>query len=279
MAKIKWSEDKIRQFQAAGRGKGTLETYVPWVQITDFSSDGDSRRAWSPKTGRVHHLLSTVEWHLFLLLEFAENVLDIREQYPLDRDTTLSIAADCQIKHPMYPGTKVPEVITCDFLAIRQEGDRRWAEAFNCKRTEEAEKPRSLEKLEIQRRYFDGVGIPHHLVFHSKLPKTKIRNLEWIRSANTRPEEVEPYDGYIDEHVKRVLHDLSSHSRTGSLSDYCDNYDFRSGAAPGTGIRAIRILLLTRAIWTDLNEPDLMSAPVSMFQPKREPHLGGRQAA
>lgn len=274
MAKpIKWSENKIRQFQAEGRGKGKLATYIPWVQVTDFSSKGESRRVFSPKTGRVHHLLSTVEWHLFLLLEFAEDVIDIREQFPLDRDDTLSIAAELCIKHPIYPGTKIPEVMTCDFLVIRRKDTGECAEAFNCKRTEEAENARSLEKLEIQRRYFDGMGTSHHLVFHSRLPKSKIKNLEWIRSAQTRQDEVEPFPGYFDEHAQRVLSDLTNHSRSGSVSDFCDNYDSRNGALPGTGLRAVRILLLNRDIQTDLNEPNLAAAPISMFRTNKKLRL------
>lgn len=269
MAKLKWSEEKIRQFQAEGRGKGKLASYAPWVQVADFSSRGNSRRVLSPKTGRVHHLLSDVEWHLFLLLEFAEDVIDIREQYPIDRDDTLSIAAEYRIKHPTYPGTTIPEVMTCDFLVIRQYGVDQKAEAFNCKRTEEAENARSLEKLEIQRRYFHGAGIPHHLVFHSKLPKSKIKNIEWIRSAQARQDEGEPYTGYFNEHSQRVLSDLASHSRSGSVSEYCENYDSLSGAEPGTGLRAVRILLLNRDIQTDLNEPNLAAAPISMFRPNK----------
>ena len=33
-----------------------------------MSSNGRSRRVWSNKTGRVHHLLSDVEYNLFLAL-------------------------------------------------------------------------------------------------------------------------------------------------------------------------------------------------------------------
>lgn len=94
----KWTDEKIARLQAEGRGKGTGDKYKPWIQVSDLSSLGNSRRVYSQKTGRVHHLLSDVEWQLFLLLEFAPDVTDIREQYPLAREDTLSIAAELRIK-------------------------------------------------------------------------------------------------------------------------------------------------------------------------------------
>ncbi len=43
-------------------------------------------------TGRVHHLLSDIEFRSFLLFDWAEDVVDIREQFPLDRVATQRIA-------------------------------------------------------------------------------------------------------------------------------------------------------------------------------------------
>lgn len=266
---FKWSENKIAQMEAEGRGKGAGATYLPWVLVSDFSSQGDSRRIFSNKTGRVHHLMSNVEWGLFLLMEFAPDVIDIREQYPLPRNETQAIAAQLSIKHPYYPGTKVPTVMTVDFLITRMLDGKKTLEAYNCKRTEEAEDQRSLEKLEIQRTYFDGCSIPHHLVFHSMLPVTKVKNLEWIRSATLNPDEVEHYPGYFEQHCQRLASDLACRSSQGSLSSYCENYDSRTGAEPGTGLRVIRMLLQKHLVVTDLSQPDLAATPVSMFKPVR----------
>lgn len=268
MAKqIKYSEEKILRMHAEGRGKGKGQSYVPWIQVADFSSRGNSRRVFSHKTGRVHHLFSDVEWQLFLLLEYAPDVVDIREQFPLDRDDTLSIAAKLSIKHPTYPGTNVPAVMTCDFLATRQRNNAPTLEAYNCKREDEAEDVRSIEKLEIQRSYFNESDIPHHLVFHSMLPKNKIKNLEWIRSALPRQDEIEPYQDFFMEHCQRITSELAHHIRSCSLADFCESYDVRSGAEQGTGLRAVRMLLSQRKLITDLNEPNLAAAPVTLFRP------------
>lgn len=264
--KIKWSEERIRKLEAEGRGKGLGATYTPWILVTDFSSLGNSRRVFSYKTGRIHHFMSDVEWQFFLLLEFSDDIIDIREQYPLKREDTQSIAAERRIKHPRYPGTSVPTVMTCDFLVTRQRNAVKSLEAYDCKRTEEAENPRSLEKLEIHRVYFNESDTPHHLVLHSMLPKSKVKNLEWIRSAHVKEGEVEEYPAYFEQHCQRMIVELGKATRNQPLSDFCENYDIRSGAMQGTGLRAVRILLSQKALITDLNEPNLAAAPVGMFR-------------
>jgi hypothetical protein len=279
MTKPKWTEDKILRYKAEGRGKGKGANYIPWVKVTDFSSRGNSRRVFSHKTGRVHHLLSDVEWNLFLLLEFSGNVVDIREQYPLERDDTLPVAAQLGIKHPLYPHTAISEVMTVDFLVTFQRKSALSLEAFSCKRTEDAEDARSMEKLEIERSHFNGCDIPYHLVFHTELPMAKVKNIEWIRSAELKQEEIESYPGYYQHHCERIASELANHTRSCSLSDYCETYETRSGAAPGTGLRAVKMLLQRGDIVTDLGEPDLAAAPVSMFRPvSRQPlHIVGGQ--
>ena len=86
MGKHQWTEEKIKRWTAEKRGKGTGASYQPWIEVKDVSSLGRSRRVWSPKTGRVHHLLSDIEHDIFLAAEWSSNVQDIREQYPLDRE-------------------------------------------------------------------------------------------------------------------------------------------------------------------------------------------------
>lgn len=273
MGKFKWSENKIQQLEAEGRGKGTGARYKPWVEVTDFSSRGKSRRIFSRKTGRVHHLLSDVEWQLFLLLEFSRNVIDIREQYPLRRDETLSLAAQRNIRHPIYPGTKVPAVMTCDFLVTFERDGQKTLAAFSCKRSDGAEDARKVELLEIERAYFDALGIPHHLVFHSELPTNKFNNLAWCRGATVNNEGIEEYPDSFCEFSERLLADLRPPGRSGSLAEYCASFEARTGAPTGLGLRAARALLWQGCLLTDLHQKDLAATPVAMFRVAPQPRL------
>lgn len=273
MGKFKWSENKIQQLEAEGRGKGTGASYKPWVEVTDFSSRGKSRRIFSRKTGRVHHLLSDVEWQLFLLLEFSRNVIDIREQYPLRRDETLSLAAQRNIRHPIYPGTKVPAVMTCDFLVTFERDGQKTLAAFSCKRSDGAEDARKVELLEIERAYFDALGIPHHLVFHSELPTNKFNNLAWCRGATINNEGIEEYPDSFCEFSERLLADLRKPGRSGSLAEYCASFEARTGAPTGLGLRVARALLWQGRLLTDLHQKDLAATPVAMFRVAPQPGL------
>ncbi|MGC3965156.1 MAG: TnsA endonuclease N-terminal domain-containing protein [Rhodocyclaceae bacterium] len=263
-AKIKWSEGKIAQLEREGRGKGTGAEYKPWVQVGDFSSRGYSRRVFSPKAGRVHHLLSEVEWQLFLLLEFSPAVLDIREQYPLKREQTLSIASELGIRHPTYPGTTVATVMTCDFLVILQEHGEQVVRAFSCKREEGVDGERDVEKLEIERSYFSARDVPHHLVFDRSLPKNKIQNLNWCRGASINDEGTYEYVDAFPEHRQRLINELSR-KPAGSLAEFCANYDRMTGTETGTGLRVTRALLWRGDLVTDLNTADLAGQPAVMF--------------
>ena len=96
-----FDEAKITRFLKEGRGKGRGAEYQPWLTIQDVPSSGREHRVFSRKTGRIHHLLSDHEWRLFLHLEWCDEVLDIREQFPLDRAATARITESLGLRHPM----------------------------------------------------------------------------------------------------------------------------------------------------------------------------------
>ena len=124
MAKRKYgiSEDKINRYIKEGRGSGTKENYKPWIKIQDVSSKGRSNRIKGIKTNRIHHFLSDLETKCFYILEWDDNVVDIREQYPLiDRETAMKIANEKNIRYPIDYKTRTPVVMTTDFLVTKYE--------------------------------------------------------------------------------------------------------------------------------------------------------------
>jgi hypothetical protein len=87
-----WTEAVIERFEKEGRGKGTGAQYKPWLNIGDFASHGRTHNPLGIKTGRPHQLFSDNEYDFFLMLEWAADVVDIREQFPLPRDKTMEVA-------------------------------------------------------------------------------------------------------------------------------------------------------------------------------------------
>lgn len=284
MGKHKWSEEKIKRWTADKRGMGTGASYRPWIEVKDVSSQGRSRRVWSPKTGRIHHLLSDIEHDIFLVAEWSASVQDIREQYPLDREVTQSIAHKLQIAHPAYPGTHVPTVMTVDFLlTVSTAQNASTYIAINAKADDEAEDSRSIEKLEIQRSYFEELGFDHHLVYRSNIPKAVVNNLVWIRDSGLTVGQVEERAGVYESLKDAMLNELSQlRPAVGSMSlaEYCDQFDDFHGQFRGVGLRVARMLLQARMLSTDLNVTDLPREPVTSFRPSLSvrSNVGARKA-
>lgn len=263
--KTVWSEDKIARLQAEGHGSGSGAGYRPWLTATMFSSHGRTRQVWSQKTGRVHHLFSDVEYRLFVALEWSRDVHDIREQYPLDRDVTLEVARTLKLKHPYYPGTNVPTVMTVDFLVTRLRDGSSVLEAFDAKRAEAAEDEHSLTKLEIARESLNVLGFKHHIVLHTSIPESTIKNIDWVRDALPRPGESQPSPDYWHSLQKRMVQGWLSARKSSSLQDFCQQFDSSHGCEPGTGLRVARMLISERVIAAPMAGKALAEAQLAEF--------------
>lgn len=261
----KWNASTIERLTKEGRGKGNGVNYKPWIDVFTISSIGNSHRIQGIKVPREYHLLSNTERDVFVWCEWQPNVVDIREQYPLDRDLTLEIAAAYGLRHPCYPGTNEPTVMTVDFLLTVIINGAESLIAISAKRDDEAEDENSMTKLEIIRRYFEGGETPHHIIFHTKIPQTLIDNISWIRSAWIKEGEIEPYSGFYQQHSKKMIAELATATRNMSLTEYCSNFDVRHGTESGTGLRVARMLMYERSLMPDMNNSQLSSAPLSSF--------------
>ena len=139
-----WNQAKFDKYMQEGRGQGTGAGYLPWITIHDFSSRGIVSRIKGIKTGRVHHFLSRNELYYFYLLECSDNVLDIREQFPLlNVELAINIAGGAGIKYPYDSVSGFPYVMTCDFMVTTSAG----LKARTIKMTSELEDGRTLENL------------------------------------------------------------------------------------------------------------------------------------
>ena len=161
-----WNQEKYKEYLRKGRGQGTGAEYKAWINIQDFASHGIVSRVKGHKTGRIHHLMSNNELAYFYLLDWSDEVKDIREQYPLlDLDSAAAIAARAGIKYPADNISGFPYVLTTDFMITTNQG----LKARTVKMSSELNKERVLEKLEIERRYWEGNGIGWKIVTENEI--------------------------------------------------------------------------------------------------------------
>lgn len=185
MAKRRYGidEPKIARWIKQERGQGSGAAYKPWLTIHDVPSIGRASRFFGKITGREHHLLSDIERGVCLALDAAEGVVDIREQFPLAREITIAIAGEMGVPHPKDRGVDI--VMTTDFLVdIRREGHVR-REAIAVKPSQGLDDTRTIEKLEIERRFWLRQGVPWRITTELELSFGGKMFALWCHSLNT----------------------------------------------------------------------------------------------
>lgn len=155
-----------------GRGKGHGRDYKPWIETREVSSSGTCSNPIDWKTGRTVELLSQGESYFWHILRWNDKVDDIREQYPLDIETTLKICDDFNIKHPHDRKT----YMTSDFYVTYKDGTKK---IFSVKNSRDVlNQKRTKEKLSVEACYWKKYrNIDYKLVFLEKNSiKSRLQN-------------------------------------------------------------------------------------------------------
>lgn len=176
-----WTWRKMKRWIDEGRGLGERSEYRPWIMVNDFSSRGTVCRELGIKTKRMHHFLSHLEYNYFLLLDFSNQVMDIREQYPLlDLELAMEIADEKNIKYPTDSRSSTPYIMSTDFIITVNEK----IIARTVKPSNELGKKRVQEKFEIERSYWERKNIDWGIITEQDIPRTLVNNLKRIRNAH-----------------------------------------------------------------------------------------------
>lgn len=174
------TQKQIDQRIKQGRGRGTLASYKPFIYTSDVSSLGRSHRIFGHKCQRMHHFLSDLELAVFLMLDWAPAVTDIREQFPLITDDTKRIAEQLGIPHGKFKG--VPQVLTADFLVDLNNDDGPQI-ALQAKYSADLASPETIERMAIEHVYWREKDISWAIVTEKEVPKAAFENIQWMYNA------------------------------------------------------------------------------------------------
>ncbi|AXY55369.1 heteromeric transposase endonuclease subunit TnsA [Acinetobacter chinensis] len=238
------TEIQIAKRIKEGRGQGSGSTYKPWLRIHEVPSQGLSHRIYSFKTRRTHHLLSNLELGVFLTLDWMGHVQDIREQYPLQRDETIEIASNNGIKHPNIRG--INQVMTSDFL-VDSTSHKQFV--IQVKPLSELKNPRTIEKLEIERRYWASKEIPWYIITEKELNPTVLDNIKWLYSSQT---DMHDYDQLLNA-LSNFEFFCQQHLQM-KLSDVCKSIDREYQQDPGQSLADLKQLMAHRLIKFDITQ-------------------------
>ncbi len=172
---IEACERSLRQ----GLGLGVKEDYRPWVRIWSFGSEGVSSAVPGVIVKRTHELLSGIETRVFLLAEFSRGVVDIREQFPLlPLDHVVALAEAAGITYPHRTGA--PYVLTTDLLVTKLIGGVPHYLAIAVKPAAKLLEKSILDKLEIERLWWNSIGVEWVLATEEDVSEAVGDNLMWI---------------------------------------------------------------------------------------------------
>lgn len=257
------SKKKPHQTESQGRG---LE-YQPSLTVRQVSSVGLSHRIQSWKPGRVHHFLSKLEVSFFYVLEWSAKVVDIREQFPLlPVEETQTIAEALGFRHPTHPHLKTPVVLTTDFVVTLDEAGKSVDQARTVKYSKDLQSRRTLEKLEIERQYWQTRGIDWGIVTEKDLPKTLVKNLEWVRPCYDLSH-LPRLNSRTQARIQEVMSALNQ-KETLPLSVIALQCDDQLGLEPGISLAVARHCLATRKWLVDFEQPLHPSHPLQWTLPQ-----------
>lgn len=239
------SEVKIAKWIKEGRGSGRGAAYIPWLFVRDISSQGRSHRVFGHKSRRTHHLFSDLELAVFLSLDWAPRTIEIREQFPLQQEVTRELAIEAGLKHPAIAGNL--QVMSSDFL-VNSSDPELPKFVLQAKYTDALNDPRTVEKLELERRYWAYKGVPWFLITDKEISTNSFQNIEWMypdQQMNLDP------DIWI-ERLKFYSYHFSLAS-TSTIIEISKSLDVQYNLEAGDSLAEIRCLLAHRLFSFNVN--------------------------
>jgi hypothetical protein len=249
VAATKWTEEKIEKFKKDGRGNGTGTSYTPWLNVLNGPTSNSFRvrvKGW--KTHRIHHFLSRLEYYAFMHFEWDDSVLDIREQFPLNREETIILAEKLNVNHPIANGTKI--VMTTDMLLTTYNGVKEELIAISIKPSNKLDQRRTLEKLEIERQYWLEKKVKWYLVTEKDLIDTLISNIEYIHDFKS-PELMFGLEKVIE--LADELENVSLRYNETTLYEIFTNFENVNCLDEGSAISIFKYLLANKRVAINMN--------------------------
>ena len=158
-----------------GRGLGHGSEYKPWIRATEFPGHlGTHHSPIDWHHGRTMHLLSNGEYWMYLMLRWEDNVLDIREQYPLPLEATTEIARVHHLRHPRVGGEFVH--MTSDLLVDYLDG---FQAVYSIKpsKADFQKNAAQVKNVWIEREYWQGQGVDFRLVYTDEMNVAYAENI------------------------------------------------------------------------------------------------------
>lgn len=244
--------DKRRLLEGRGTGQGV--NYKPWLRVHEFGSKGRAHKIYGWKYSREYHLMSDLELYYFLVMQWQDNIIDIREQFPLlPLEETLLIADDLNIIHPpkKFKNREDKTVLTSDFLFIVNNGKTLKKVVRTVKPELELKKQRTIDKYEIEKAYWEKRGVDWGIITENQIPQVMATNIYTIYNHYFW----DSYSGYSKDTIKGLIYDFKDilvMNNFDVLKTVAD-FELLNSWSSGEGLNFFQHLLAKKIIGADLN--------------------------
>jgi len=215
----------------ATRSVGSGESYEPFIKVHEIGGKGESYRVRGRNTNRAHHLLSRLEFSAFLVFDRFHLTYDIKEHFPIPIADTLSICSRLGIKHPQKCNKL--KVVTTDLVVELKD---RPSIAVSVIYSKHLDKLSTVEKLQIEKSYWEELGYEWKLFTDNELPAIVKENLEWLHAASQNSHDL--YTELSLDDISTVLSRLSGSDK--KLATICAAMDDQYECSAGFHIGVIR---------------------------------------
>lgn len=269
--KRKVTPEQIEKWIKEGRGQGSREGYIRWLNIQSVSSLGQCVRRKGIIVDRQYDFMSREEDDYFcgvegtLFIPNSVRVVDVREQFPLSLDETLAIAEMLDIKHPADPKTKNLVVMTTDFIiTVLNEKGEEVDIARTVKPKRELDKKRVIEKFEIERVYWARRGIDWGIVTGDDMPKDFVKNVRELRQYVKIDDMSVVYLDAISTEILAGIYDTKL-----PLNKFCLQIDSQLGVTKGSSLKVAMHLIATQKLRVDLFRRIVTTKPLKLISDNR----------
>ncbi|SOC24499.1 TnsA endonuclease-like protein [Ureibacillus xyleni] len=256
VVKMNQSLKRLNKLIEEGYGQGEGKDYKPFIDVFRVTTKGRATRIKGWKSQRVHHFLSDSETRFFYLLDFDDEVIDIREHYPLmeDLDKITPQLDDQLFKRLINQKTGEPLILTTTFLVTKKgkDGEANYY-ARSIKDYRQLENNQVIERFEIQRRYWEEKGIDYGIVTNKEIPKILAKNIEYIHSSYFLVEY--GITSSQQELYQDILFHLLVQAGEMPLNELLTNFDKEVNADKGTGLLIFKHLIAHKRLLVDMLEP------------------------
>lgn len=154
------------------------------LKVTTFSSKGRATRIKSIKNNEIYHLQSDNQLRLFLLLEWTDVVTDITVNHELN-NLKLNLENIENLRLDKFIDKEIGKLykLHTNFLITMNKQNLDEQVAISVKSVTELERKVVIEKLEIERRYWNNKGIKFYIITDKELDKTVVDNIMWVRET------------------------------------------------------------------------------------------------